>query len=150
MDEIMKRMAAEMASPRLEASIRYTSREEIQFLYMQTALRPLIEEQAENMTAVILNHITQLQDNLQSDEELLVCCEAGGEIIRVHEFNFPKWNVAIITGFDERGNLTQRITHIQTIQLTCKVRKLEPSGKRVRIGFILPEDKKSYGTDGDS
>jgi hypothetical protein len=105
---------------------------------MTVALRPLVSGQAETFTAAIMTHINGLQAALKVDEELLVYCDAGVDRIRVYNFCFPKWNVAIVSGVDQEKNATQRIAHVEALQLTCKVVKREPDKKPIKIGFLLP------------
>jgi hypothetical protein len=49
----------------------------------------------------------------------------------------------IVWGEDAEGQFTQIISHISTLQITCKVIKVKPSTKKVKIGFILPEPARS-------
>lgn len=138
-EKLLREVAAWSAPPRLP-ELRTPSAFETQLAANRTALRPLIHEQAENLTAVMHARITQLQSSLNPDEELVVTSGSGPDGFRVHSFEFPEWNVVILSGVDAQNNKTQRIAHVQTIQITCKVVKTV-AGNKVTIGFIWPEKK---------
>jgi len=93
---------------------------------------------AESVQEAILEHIKERQEKLASNEELQVTCYLGPEIIRVCNIGIPNWHVLVLMGVDAKGNETSFIMDMHTVQLCCKVLKVEPPHMPVRIGFILP------------
>lgn len=105
----------------------------------EIAMRSVVREQGRNLVVIITERVKTLEANLKDDEALVVFCDAGRDRIRVKEFEFPNWHLAVVSGIDDDGNQTQRIAHVQNIELTCKVCKRQPNVKVTTIGFILPE-----------
>ena len=95
--------------------------------------------QAESVQAALVEHVKSLQSKLGPDQELLVTCSTGTEVIRVMEIVLPNWHLMILIGVDGRGNATSIAISMQGVQLTCKVIKVEPQQQPVRIGFVLPD-----------
>jgi hypothetical protein len=102
-------------------------------------MRRMVEQQGENLVAVISERVKCLEATLQTDESLVVYCDAGKERIRVESFEFPNWHLAVVSGLDEDGNKTYRIENVQDIKLTCKV--VKSTVKTTTIGFVLPAEK---------
>ena len=55
----------------------------------------------------MLAQVQGMQKALKEDEELLVLFHAGAETIRVLEFFFPSWQVAVLTGVDHAKSTTR-------------------------------------------
>jgi hypothetical protein len=106
---------------------------------MIRSIRSAPKVHAGNVQQAILAHIKDLQDKLGPEEELQVSCHLGPEVIRVHQVGLPNWHVLILTGTDANKNATSFIMDMHTVQLVCKVVKVVPPQKPVRIGFIVPE-----------
>lgn len=110
------------------------------FQATQAALQPLVAQQSENFTKAIGKTIEALQFGLHDDQELAVYCHVGPEIITVHSFRFPNWNVAVIEGVDVEDRPTTHISHVEAMQITCKVVGVEKNKKREPIGFVMPTE----------
>jgi hypothetical protein len=88
-----------------------------------------------------------MQRALKEDEELLVLLQAGGINLRVLEFFFPSWQVAVVTGTDSDRpdkndkSVTRVVSPVESLQLVCRVVKAPPPAKPTRIGFIAPKPK---------
>ena len=82
------------------------------FQATQAALQPLVAQQSENFTKAIGKTIEALKFGLDDDKELAVYCHVGPEVITVHSFRFPNWNVAVIEGVDAEDSLTTHIAHV--------------------------------------
>ena len=106
----------------------------------QAALQPLVAQQSENFTRVIRRTIEAHQFGLDDDKELAVYCHVGPEVITVHSFQFPNWNVAVIEGVDAENRPTTHIVHVEAMQITCKVVDAEKNKKREPIGFVMPKE----------
>jgi prephenate dehydratase len=92
----------------------------------------------ENACATILGQVQAMQKALKDDEELVVTCHAGAESVRVMEFFAPTARVLVATGTDAEKNVTRVVSHVEAVQLVCKVMK---SAKPARIGFVAPRPK---------
>lgn len=94
---------------------------------------------AESVQEAILEHIKARQETLAPNEELQVTCFLGPEFVRVRQIAVPNWHVLVLMGVDAKDNETSFIMDMHTVQLCCKVLKVDPPRTPVRIGFILPE-----------
>ena len=93
----------------------------------------------DNACAVILGQIQAMQKALKEDEELVVLFANGLETIRVMEIYVPSWSVAVLTGIDTERNLTRVIAPVERLELICKVMKVQPGGKAVKVALIAPK-----------
>ena len=89
----------------------------------------------------MLGQIQAMQKACKEDEELVVLFRSGTETIRVLEFIVPSWAVLVLAGVDEAKNTTRVVTTPESVQLVCKVMKVQPPGKAVRVGFRVPKPK---------
>jgi hypothetical protein len=103
--------------------------------------KPTGPSQAEEVCAAILGQVQAMQKALHEDDELVVLLHAGSETVRVLEFFVPQWNVVVLSGIDTERNVTRVVSHIESVQLVCKVMKVQPPAKPARIGFVLPKPK---------
>jgi hypothetical protein len=46
----------------------------------------------------------------------------------------------VIEGVDAEDRLTTHITHVEAMQITCKVVDVEKNKKREPIGFVMPTE----------
>ncbi|MBZ5620309.1 MAG: hypothetical protein LAQ69_16515 [Acidobacteriia bacterium] len=114
-----------------------------QALLSATTREPAPPAQPENVAATILGQIAGMQRALKEDEELVVLFQNGAERIRVMEVFAPSRQVAVLSGTDADRNLTRVISAVETLQLVCKVMKVPPGSKPVRVGLINPKPKDS-------
>ena len=98
---------------------------------------------AENPAAVVLAQINGMQKVLKEDEELVVTIHQGAETIRVVEAFAPSRHVIVLTGPDPNRNLTRVISSVEALQLVCKVMKVAPGAKPVRVGLVPPKPASS-------
>ena len=82
-----------------------------------------------------------MQKALKDDEELIVLATGGLETVRVLEIFAPSWQVVVLTGIDAEKNITRLISPVQSLQLVCKVMKVQPDTKATRLRFIAPRPK---------
>ncbi|HLJ15178.1 MAG TPA: hypothetical protein VKV15_11820 [Bryobacteraceae bacterium] len=95
----------------------------------------------ESLGAVILAQVQAMQKALKDTDELVVLFNAGTETVRVQEFYAPARNIVVLTGVDAQKNITRVISPVESLQLVCKVMKVQPGAKPVRINFIAPRSK---------
>jgi hypothetical protein len=99
---------------------------------------PAAPPRPENPGAAMLAQVQAMQKALKEDEELIVSLHAGGETVRVLEFYFPSWQVAVLTGMDADKSVTRVIAAVESLQLVCKVAKAPPAAAPARIKFVTP------------
>jgi len=91
--------------------------------------------------STILRQVQAMQTALKEDEELMVLFHNGLETLRVLDFFSPSPQVIVLAGIDTEKNVTRVISPAEVLQLTCKVMKVLPSSKPVRLRFIAPKPK---------
>jgi hypothetical protein len=116
-----------------------------QAILSATTREPAQAPQPENVAVTILGQIAGMQKALKEDEELVVLFQNGAERIRVMEVFAPSRQVAVLSGTDADRNLTRVISAVESLQLVCKVMKVQPGTKPVRVGLISPKQKDSSG-----
>jgi hypothetical protein len=97
----------------------------------------------DSVGAIIAGQVQAMQKALKETDELVVLFNSGSETIRVLEFYSPARNVLVLTGVDAQKNLTRVISPADSLQLVCKVIKVQETAKPVRINFIAPRPPKS-------
>jgi len=101
---------------------------------------PAAPPRPDNPGAAMLAQVQAMQKALKDDEELIVLVHAGGETVRVGEFFFPSWQVAVLTGVDKDKAMIRVIAAVESLQLVCKVAKVTPPASPARIKFVTPRD----------
>jgi hypothetical protein len=112
-----------------------------QALVDQVAPKPSAPAQPDSVGAIMLGQIQAMQRACKEDEELAVLFRSGSETIRVLEIIVPAWPVLVLAGLDEARNTTRVVSAADSAQLLCKVLKVQPPGKPVRVGFRVPKPK---------
>ena len=97
--------------------------------------------QMDSVGAIMLGQIQAMQKACREDEELVVLFRSGPEMVRVLEFIVPSWPVLVLAGVDEAKNTTRVVSTPESVQLICKVIKVQPPGKPARVGFRVPKPK---------
>jgi hypothetical protein len=110
-----------------------------QALISATTKEPPPPPQPENVSATFLGQIAAMQKALKEDEELVVTFQHGADRIRVMEVFTPSREVAVLSGADADRNRVRVICAIASLQLVCKVIKVPPGVKPVRVGLINPK-----------
>jgi hypothetical protein len=97
--------------------------------------------QPDTVCAIMLGQVQAMQRACKEDEELVVLFRSGAETIRVLEFFVPSAQVLVLSGVDEAKNTTRVVSCAESVQLVCKVMKVQPPGKPARLGFRVPKPK---------
>ena len=105
----------------------------------QSKPKPSTPAPLDSVGAVMLGEIQAMQKACKEDEELVVLFRSGSETIRVLEFIVPSWTVLVLAGVDEAKNTTRVVSTAESLQLVCKVMKVQPPGKPARVGFRIPK-----------
>ena len=107
----------------------------------QVVPQPSTPTQMDSVGAIMLGQIQAMQKACREDEELVVLFRSGPETVRVLEFIVPSWPVLVLAGVDEAKNTTRVVSTPESVQLICKVIKVQPPGKPARVGFRVPKPK---------
>lgn len=103
---------------------------------------PAAPPRPDNPGAAILAQVQAMQKALKDDEELIVHVQACGETLRVLEFFFPSWQVAVLSGIggaaEQDRSLMRIISPVVSLQLVCKVAKAPADTAPSRIKFVTP------------
>lgn len=94
---------------------------------------------ADTVGSVIVGQLQAMQKPLKEDEELVVLCNSGFEMLRVLEIFVPSWKIAVLIGIDTAKNVTRVIAPFDTLQLVCKVMKAQAGAKPARVRIIPPK-----------
>ncbi|HTR39567.1 MAG TPA: hypothetical protein VMH80_27025 [Bryobacteraceae bacterium] len=97
--------------------------------------------EAESISGVILAELQAMQRAAKENEELVILLHNGIETLRVLEIFVPSPDVIVLAGLDAEKNVTRVVSSATALQLTCKVRKLEPEAKATAVRFLLPKPK---------
>jgi hypothetical protein len=100
---------------------------------------PATAAAGEPVGATVLAQIQAMQKALKEDDELVVLVHNGLETMRVMEIYVPSWSLAVLTGIDANRTLTRVIAPIETVQLICKVMKVQAGAKAVKVNVIAPK-----------
>jgi hypothetical protein len=95
----------------------------------------------ENIGAVILGQIQAMQRSMKDDQELMVLFETGGETLRVLEIFVPSPHVFVLAGIDSDQNVTRVVIPAESAQLVCKIMKVAPEAKPIRVNVLSPRPK---------
>src|SRR5579864_1529937 len=95
--------------------------------------------QPEKLYATILGQVQAMQKALKEDQELVVLFNSGAETVRVFEIFVPSPQVFVLSGIDSQKNTTRVILPVAAAQLICKVVKVQPPARPVKVGIVLPK-----------
>lgn len=100
---------------------------------------PVPGSPAENISGVMLAQLQAMQKAIKENEELVVFVRHGNETLRVLEVFVPSPQVLVLGGIDSQNNVTRVICGAASVQLTCKVLKIEPNAKATALRFLVPK-----------
>ncbi len=103
--------------------------------------KPEAQTQTDDLSTTIVGEIQAMQRALKDEDELLVIFQAGSETVRVVEIFLPSRGVAVLSGQDAEKNVTRVVSPVAALQLICKVVKVQPPAKPVRVNFVVPKAK---------
>jgi hypothetical protein len=108
---------------------------------LDVAAKPAAPGAPEDACAAMLGQLQAMQKALKEEDELVVLVHSGNETVRVLEIFVPSPNLVVLSGVDAARNTARVVSHIQALQLVCKVMKVQPPAKPSRIAFITPRLK---------
>ena len=95
----------------------------------------------ETTGGTILGQIQAMQRPLGEDQEMVVTAQAGGETLRVLEILVPNLHVLVLVGVDSEQNVTRVIVPEDSVCLVCKIKKVAPEARAVRVNILSPRPK---------
>jgi hypothetical protein len=96
---------------------------------------------ADNISAVIIAQIQAMQNSLKEEQELVVLCTIGLEMMRVLEVYAPSPRLLVLTGLDTERGITRVIAPVESLQLVCKPMPLLAGAKAATIRIINARPK---------
>ena len=129
--QLTKQFALEALRPADAAAVADTLAEE----------RRTVPGPSDNLAATIVGQVQAMQNALKDDQELIVLCTAGSEMLRVLEFFTPSPRLLVLTGIDSERTVTRVISPVETLQLVCKPMSVKQGAKPARIRFVAPRPK---------
>ena len=93
----------------------------------------------DSLGAILFGQLQAMQKELKDDQELALHYNTGAETIRILEVYMPAWAVMVLTGLDKDRNVTRVISPAASIELVCKVLRVQAGAAPARINFIAPK-----------
>jgi len=103
--------------------------------------RPAAPPAADSIGGVILGQIQAMQRPMKDDQELIVHFTAGNETLRVTEIFVPSLHVLVLAGVDAEQNVTRVVIPAEAATLVCRIMKVAPDAKPVRVNILSPRPK---------
>lgn len=103
--------------------------------------KPAEKPAPETVGGLILAQIQGMQRALKEDQELVVHYHTGTEMLRVHEVFVPSLLVLVLAGVDSNQNVTRAIVPADSVKLICKIVKVAPEAKPIRVNVLSPRPK---------
>jgi hypothetical protein len=110
-----------------------------QALLTATSKDPTPPPQPDSTAALVIAQLQGMQKPLKEDEELVVLYQNGTEKIRVFELAAVSRQVALLTGPDHQNNRTRVLAPFDVLQLVCKIYKVAPGAKPIRVNLTPPK-----------
>lgn len=98
---------------------------------------PYIPSHSESYQNIVIEHICKLEKEVPAEHELQVFASVAGEYVRARRLQFTDGAIVIVHGFDNAGNPTFVMSPSFALELVCKIIKIEPEAKRMKIGFDM-------------
>jgi hypothetical protein len=95
----------------------------------------------EPLGGILLGQIQGMQRALKEDQELLVQFHTGAELLRITDIFVPSLLVFVLSGVDAQQNVTRVIVPAEHMSLVCKIVKVAPDAKPLRVNVLSPRPK---------
>ncbi len=92
-----------------------------------------------DLGSAMLAQVLAMQKALKEEDDLVVLFAAGTEMIRVFEIFMPSKMVVILSGVDPQRNTTRIVTPVHSLQLICKIVKVQQGAKASPVKVVLPK-----------
>jgi hypothetical protein len=105
------------------------------------AEKPQAPQPVESVGGILLGQIQAMQRPLKDDQELVVLFHTGAEMLRIHEIFVPSLQVFVLAGVDAAQNVTRVVVPAEKVQMVCKIMKVAPGGRPVRVSVLSARPK---------
>jgi hypothetical protein len=123
-------------------AIEATKQNVMDALHPERPAAPAPQQPApESIGGLILGQIQAMQRPMKDDQELVVHFSAGGEKLRVLEIFVPSVQVFVLAGLDAEQNVTRVVVPAEAAILVCKIMKVAPDTKPIRVNVLSPRPK---------
>ncbi|HZL57106.1 MAG TPA: hypothetical protein VFC21_08500 [Bryobacteraceae bacterium] len=95
----------------------------------------------EALGGILLGQVQGMQRALREDQELVVQFHTGTEMLRVTEIFVPSLQVFVLAGTDAEQNVTRVIVPAEAMKLVCRIVKVAPDARPVRVNVLSPRPK---------
>jgi hypothetical protein len=95
----------------------------------------------ESVGGIILGQVQGMQRALRDDQELQVFVTTPSGALRVHEIFVPSVQVLVFAGMDAAQNVTRLVAPADSVQVLCKICKVAPEAKPLRVNVLSPRAK---------
>jgi len=99
-------------------------------------MEPSAQPASDALSSIIMGQVQAMQNALKDDQELLVHCTAGREIVRVLEMFAPSQRLLVLTGVDAERTVTRVVSPAEAVQLVCKPAPVKDGAKPTRLRFV--------------
>lgn len=94
----------------------------------------------ETISSMIVGEVHAMQKGLKDDQELVVTCAAGDEVLRVREIYVRSPQLAVLTGTSGADKtLTRIICPFDSLVLVCKPTPVGAGATPVRVRIVTPK-----------
>lgn len=92
-----------------------------------------------DLGSAMLAQVLAMQKALKEEDDLVVLYAAGPEMIRVFEIFMPSKMVVVLSGVDAQRNTTRIVSPVHSLQLICKIVKVQAGAKASPVKVVLPK-----------
>ena len=93
----------------------------------------------ETISSIMLGEVQAMQKGLREDQELVVTCTIGSEVLRVREIYVRSPQVAVLSGTVLDNALTRVICPFESMVLVCKPTPVAAGATAVRVRIVTPK-----------
>jgi hypothetical protein len=93
----------------------------------------------ETISSIMLGEIQAMQKGLREDQELVVTCTIGSDVLRVREIYVRSPQVAVVSGTVTDNALTRVICPFESLVLVCKPTPVPTGATAVRVRIVTPK-----------
>lgn len=94
---------------------------------------------AETISSMMLGELNAMQKGLKDDQELVVTCAIGNEVLRIREIYVRSPQLAVVTGTGADKALMRVICPFDSLVLVCKPTAVAAGATAVRVRIVTPK-----------
>jgi hypothetical protein len=93
----------------------------------------------ETISSIVLGELQAMQKGLKEDQELVVTCAIGNDVLRIREIYVRSPQVAVLSGTGTDKALTRVICPFESLVLVCKPSAVPAGSTAVRVRIVTPK-----------